>query len=306
MLFIKSNQLQAINELPPSVCSKSRNAFIDKPWSRFIDSFGTEPPHFPHLKELELHDLGFRNSGDLNIRLESSLSVLVIGYWRWAGYQDGMTESLIKAGCIKSLETLICDNVHINPNCDFEYWFLIANTQIKNLGCNGWIAPEALENDLLPLLCSSFEAPTSLSLDLDSFPISHSAIEIIYRMNGLQQLYLSCCKELGRPCRWFVDHNTTRIHLIRLSCLRKLAFFGDTYRLGQLSDIEEQYSLDKEDPDVTDSMTEEMARSCMTQQSKYHRRRMMAEVAKCAEALPKLEWVYFGQYPMSITKGRPK
>jgi hypothetical protein len=98
-----------------------------------------------------------------------------------------------------------------------------------------------LDNQLLPLLSTSFEALTSLSLWWDTENIPQSALEKISRIKSLQKLHITVERVESRRRQWYerdwlINHRIMRTHLSRLPRLMGLAFAGDTYEFeGRVS-----------------------------------------------------------------------
>lgn len=293
--------------LPSSIllqcCSSLEMLALLRTNSGNLRTFRTDLPRFPKLKFLKIvHYWYFFNSTVWDALLAAPLSVLTVDYRPHNIARSLLDQSLAARGRIPSLETFVWDEVWLKSEFTFE--FLRANTQLKALMLTGEKASIALEQHLLPILSSSFKALTSLSLVLSNDLIPDSALEIIASIHGLQQLRLGFYKRH----HWFIDHKSMRAHLSRLPNLRKVAFKHDTYKVGKRN---EHCYLCYENTLTADDMVDHMVKPGIEPSNRiqerleekweeYHLNRMKAEAEKYAAEIPRLEWIYIGQCPMSL------
>ena len=142
--------------------------------------------------------------------------------------------------------------------------------------------------------------------------VAEESIAAIGKITSLEQLCLTAGELLGWPCQWLVNHEVLRANLKGLTKLKKLAICRDTYRTDTPGvEVEEYYTLyDLNDHELID----EQARSELDEASviefddealegiweRAHCRRMLRQAEKYAAAMPSLEWIYCGQWPMAI------
>jgi hypothetical protein len=286
--------------------SNKTSQIKEDPQSFATDTF--DFPHFPKLTVLEIREVNFPESSVFDALLASPLSVLVTNHEVGSNVED----SLVKRGCIKSLKTFVWRPFKVPHGCSFD--FLQANPQISKLNFISPIPPDVLESQLLPLLCKSFEALTSLSLTWKGNSIPEAALDIISGLHTLEQLHLSSGTPAGWRRDWAIDHDSMRNHLSQLPHLRRIAFSRDTYRLVPSDDpsqgtyytqtnrlipeiVRELESMGDHNVDFVN-----LNQYVATRWEEKHRDRMNAEADKYALSMPKLEWIFMGQYPISITE----
>lgn len=142
--------------------------------------------------------------------------------------------------------------------------------------------------------------------------IADESIAAIGTITSLEQLCLTAGVEIGWRCQWLVDHEILRENLKGLTRLKKLAICRDTYRVLNTPDVEGYYSegnlLDgpwyddsqarPELDEVADDDDVDMSYNAIWERA--HRNRMLRQAEKYAAAIPSLEWIYCGQWPMAI------
>jgi hypothetical protein len=279
-------------------------------------TFGSNPakfPRFERLRNLELGFINFGDSGTVNALLEPSFSVLDLKYC-----MDGLVqEALRNRGRIRSLETLLFSLSESSIDSYLE--FLKANTQISKLTILGGVNckeeepyGDIPEVKILPILSSSFNAIKSLRLswNWNITMIPDVALAMLSEMETLEQVCLGAGCQLGWKYDWLIDHKSIRNHLSILPRLKKIAFTRDSYEqlhplfLSETS--HERYYTDRfpsyEEMDALglDWGSEEVRIQLWED---GHKRRMVLEAEKYVAVMPKLEWIYLGQYPMAVTKG---
>ncbi|KAH7230279.1 hypothetical protein BKA59DRAFT_428773, partial [Fusarium tricinctum] len=145
------------------------------------------------------------------------------------------------------------------------------------------------------------------------------ALEIIGRILSLEQLSLCSGRRSGRQHQWAVDHDELCYHFSRLKGLKRLVLVRDTYltpgdeinfeqyyelRLisaKEMIDANKRPELDENDKtQIEDTDEEDDPQKYIWERA--HRNRMLEQAEKYAAILPKLEWMFCGQRPMSFTK----
>ena len=219
---------------------------------------------FPYLRDLKL--------GDVKLRDHSILDALVQDGLR--SFEVDTTRNPIRAGffrkhrTIPSLETFVWSYPRIPSTHSLE--FLRANTHLSKFSLERRAPAELLER-LLSILSTSFSMLKSLSLVWESTSIPESALELISTLKSLEQVHLSAGQQSGWKCDWVIDHESMRKYLEKLPCLRKIALGRDFYCSGPI------YHRDQ--------VWEGKHRACVK-----------AEATQYVIAMPKLEWLYVGEY----------
>jgi hypothetical protein len=137
--------------------------------------------------------------------------------------------------------------------------------------------------------------------------IPNVALAMISGMKTLEQVCLGAGCQIGWKYDWLIDHKSIRNHLSNLPRLKKIAFTRDSYKQPLFSSetSHESYYSDRFPP------FEEMGAAGLDWGSEEariqvwedgHKRRMVLEAEKYGALMPKLEWIYLGQYPMAVTK----
>jgi hypothetical protein len=278
-------------------------------------TFGSNPAKFPRFEKLRNLGLGFvtfGNSGTVNALLEPSLSVLDLKF----SSDRLVDEALRDRGRIPSLETLLFSLS--KSSIDNYLEFLKANTQISKLTIMGGVNCEDEEPygaipevKILPILSSSFNAIKSLRLSWNEniTMIPDVALAMISGLETLEQVCLAAGCQIGWKYDWLIDHKSIRKHLSNLPRLKKIAFTRDSYKQISFSnETNHENYYDHRFPPF-----EEMEAAGLNWRSGVearnqlwedgHKRRMVLEAEKYVAVMPKLEWIYLGQYPMAVTKG---
>lgn len=232
----------------------------------------------------------------LQALLQSPLSTLVID----TEGDETTSEFFGQLGCLRFLETFVWKSYQ--PN---SLRFLQENPQLTKFCMYRPATAQFLNTNMLPLLSRSFYQIKSLSLRWDGVSISESAVEEIGRLKSLEQLHLTAGCQAGWKHDWLIDHDMMRRHLSHIPCLKRLALSRDSYSSTSAhSDIGHYYELrfpadtDFEEDEGYFLGHEELEAIW----ERAHRRRMVAEAEKYAVVIPTLEWLYFGQIPMSIER----
>ena len=260
---------------------------------------------FPRLRELGMKFVRLKDCKTLEAFLgpDSNIRILDI-----AGKRDGYDEYMESRGQIRSLETFVWSTFSIPVSHELK--FLRANTQIHKLQIPNQQPVDLLDQRVLPALSQSYTQLTSLSLTWQGNSISSSALSTIASIATLEQLDLSAGVQHGWRHTWPIEHDLLRKHLRNLPSLKRLAFRRDSYDNGcaQSSSLERYYE-DKYGPEYSfEQLVGAMdLNSAFNERAdkefeEWHKERMLGQVEKYAEVLPKLEWAYFGQMPMGIAR----
>jgi hypothetical protein len=293
-------------------CSHSLETLVWRELIREKFTFGFDPAKVPRLEKLRNLSLGFLRFSDrrtVDVLLAPSLSVLDLKYC-----DDSLVEEVLRSrGQIPSLETLLFTLQTKSVDNYFE--FLKANTQISKLTVFGGIAHDkeesygnVQEEKILPVLSSSFNTLKSLRLSWHERVniIPDDALRIISKLEGLEQVCLGAGRQAGWKHDWLVDHESIRNHLSHLPRLKKIAFTRDSYKHQAFpgENNHETYYSDRF------PAHEEMVASGVDWGSgeeaivrvweDVHKRRMVVEAEKYVTSMPKLEWIFLGQYPMAV------
>lgn len=284
---------------------------------------GQELPCFGRLRELKLKGVRFSDPSNLNLLMfpqpQSRLQVLEMD----ADRDPLEAQFLESCGAIPSLETFIWNAFQLAD--DHPLLFLRCNPQLSKLSLPDALSPTLLDAKILPMLSQSFKRLRSLSLAWKSVSISNSALEIIGTLHTLEQLHLSAGYQFGWRHDWLIKHEEMRKYLRPLHNLRKIAFSRDSYK-GRWDSGQNYYSIRIPLPDVAPENPEELEElreledlqdlqdlegvaaveadqiSEISEKiwERQHRRRILKEADKYLRMLPRLEWMYFGQIPMSV------
>lgn len=292
-----SHSLETLN-LQQYVSGEFRNSPIHK------YTFGLDPaniPRFEKLRSLSLQGIQFLEKTTLDALLEPPLSILDIRIIP----DQLIAEALRDRGCMPSLETLILPG--LGESVDHYITFLKENTHISKLSIEGDINGKwgtRLEDCILPILASCFRSLRSLRIqwDVAITRIPEKALELISKMDSLEQVSLGAGSRNPQRCSWLIDHEAMRKHLSKLSNLKRLAFERDSYLLKTIQSDGlrcEKYYM-KCFPEVINEDDLSNSEDWERIWEDGHRRRMIVEVEKYAALMPKLEWIFIGQYPMSV------
>jgi hypothetical protein len=277
----------------PTLVSLNWETAIDHSVHSFIAG-SKEPPKFPHLRELRLGNIKFADSLTLDALLEGNLVSLMAD----TDQTDIHRHCFQNRGTIRSLETFIWETFHIPAN--HRLTFLRANSQLSKLSVPYPAPPVLLDTQLLPLLSSNFKNLRSLCLVWEGVEIPDSALNIISTLETLEQIHLSAGEQLGWRHDWLINHESMRSFLRPLPYLRKLAFSRDSYDSGVVGSLVSHYYEEASFDVGTVDFEEGETRHAIWE--RVHRKRILDEATKYADSLPKLEWLYFGQIPMSVKR----
>ncbi|KAF6219669.1 hypothetical protein HO133_004138 [Letharia lupina] len=245
-------------------------------------------PQFPRLRSLKLQTVLFSDYSMLDALLEGDLRELEVD----PGHDSLYSEFFEQRGTMPALTTLVWDG---KIKADQSLSFLQANTQLSKLSFQ-WEAPGVfLETRLLPLLTKSFRHLTSLSLKWEGDSIPGSALEAISSLEILQQLHLSAGHQHGWRYSWFIDHALMRSRLKKLTSLRRMAFTRDIYDNEVEWSAPERYYEDRFHNDLDLDADED-------EWETWHCESMLSEARNYAMEIPDLEWVYFGQLYMRVSR----
>jgi hypothetical protein len=299
-----SNASGSLSRLCASILRLCAPTLVSLNWENSIDrsvhTFITDcmdPPQFPRLRQLRLGHTKFSDPQSIDALLGGSLVSLTVDTERTPFH----TQCFRNRGTIRSLETFVWETFHIKDNHDLA--FLRANSQLSKLSVLHPAPPVLLDTQVIPLLASDFGNLRSLCLVWEDVKIPESSLKIIGTLKTLEQIHLSAGEQSGWRHDWLIDHEAMRSSLRSLPHLKKVAFSRDTYDNGlEWSEISHYYV----DRYFEASVALEEEGNVLTGNSRnavwdrVHRKRMLGEAAEYLEALPKLEWLYFGQIPMSV------
>ncbi|KEZ39835.1 hypothetical protein SAPIO_CDS8762 [Scedosporium apiospermum] len=217
--------------------------------------------------------------------------------------------------------------------------FISRNSHAKKLSV-GQASPELMSSLVVPLLTSGrWSNLTSLSLswagpgtdeatrpNIASIPVE--SLAVIGSLGALEQLSLSAGESRGWRHQWLIDHDAMRWALRGLPMLKRLAFSRDTYVAPgleisthleayyerylhiELTPAQRELALDRlELGGINSSLLTTIRHRRRGGPpepdhpelwERYHRNRMLHEAEEYATVLPSLEWVYCGQWPISI------
>ncbi|MCJ1422469.1 hypothetical protein MMC29_000349 [Sticta canariensis] len=278
---------------------------VGREWGDDLHSLvGQEPPHFGRLRELTLENIKFSDYSTIRLLIcpqpESRLQVLEID----ADDDSLVAQFLESCGTIRSLKTFVWKTPRLAP--DHPLAFLQQNSQLSKLSVYFPQKPALLDERILPILSQSFQELESLSLAWDSLSISNSALELIATLHSLQQIHLSAGNQGTNG--WFIKHQKMRDYLRRLPNLKKLAFSRDAYETrGGFSEDYYHCShgvLISEIPEDFEGVAHlDIGERTQLIWERQHRRLILKEADDYVRALPKLEWMHFGHYPMGVVNG---
>lgn len=253
------------------------------------------PLHYPRLRYLKLERVKFADSSVLKSLIHDGLKGLNVH----TDPGQMCAQFFDSRGLIPSLNTLVWYSNSDTADC--LLCFLGANTQLEKLRLEVKVPATFLENQLLPLLSTSFHRLTSLSLVWSDDNISNDALEMISSLRSLQQIHLSAGVQLGWQYNWQIDHGMIRKHVKKLSFLRRIAFSRDLYKFmytwGLDPPVDCYYAMGQVYGENEPGAVEQA-----TTWEKRHRARMETVATKYCGVVPTLEWAYIGQIPMSIEK----
>jgi hypothetical protein len=295
-------------------CSHSIETLVWHQTGREIYTFGTDPAKVPRFEQLRKLGLGFIRLADAGIAdapLEPSLSILDLKYCS----DMAVVKALRNRGRIHSLETFLISPSKSSVDSHLE--FLKENKQITKLTVRGEskrdrdeLPRDTPEAKILPILSSSFKALKSLRLIWNAIvtSISDAGLAILSTLATLEQVCLGAGWQVGWKHDWLIDHKSMRRHLSLLPALKKIAFQRDSYICLTQSgeDIHETYYSNRwptqEGIDAAGVSFRSPEGAWEQAWEDGHKRRMVAEARKYAALMPKLEWIYIGQYPMDVIK----
>lgn len=287
-------------------------------WSHNIlenekDTFGSghaAVPRFEKLRALELYYSAFKDIDIAKALVDAPLSKLNVRYCS----DDFIAKALSMQGSIRSLDTFLFS---LRKSSSPQYMnFLEVNQQISSLSIFGAIMDSErnmphgyLEDHILPILSSSFHNLRSLCLEWSSTVtvLPEIALAIISGMQTLEQLCLSAGNQATWEVDWLIDHKIMRYHLSKLSKLKIIAFQKDTYELDTIHGpaVPGRYYVNLfPEPWMVGSRGFNMDNpdAWSEQWEKGHMQRMSNEASDYASLMSQLEWIYFGQLPMTVRR----
>ncbi|OTA00030.1 hypothetical protein A9Z42_0029890 [Trichoderma parareesei] len=309
-------------------------------------SFGHEQVDFGRLRYLDLTDC-FDNPDTMAwcSLLSAPLRHLALP----GSTSGSFMQSISACQPLRDLETLVlpslCSKSAAEARSLFD--FMSRHSHVRKLSVQHG-DPQLMDSYLVPLLSDgTWSNLTSLSLAwrgpglaVETEPniavISAESLAAIGSIKSLEQLCLRAGEPLGWRHQWLVDHEVVRSSLRGLTNLKRLAFSRDTYTKPGFPEsmVESYYSYQFVASDEGHIAMErpylDRPRSTMrmydgpTNDDLWfyysevngvqlwecaHRNRMLREAESYSRALPSLEWIYCGQWPMGFknvqtSKGR--
>ena len=270
-----------------------------------IHSHGLGPhPSFPQLCALRLSFVTLEDDAILRELVHDKLQRLEAGLCS----SKAMATFFDRRGRIPSLKVFIWNDGRIKETRHLS--FLKANRQLETLAIPYGAEPTLINDQILPLLTTSFQALKSLSLVYHDDGISHAArrtildegLKSICQIITLEQLHLSLGHQFGWSHTWLVNHNKMRSTLCALSRLKGLVFSRDSYSNAFSQNCDIYYDLGY----MRFQHCTRGAASAKEKFEKAHRKKTVKRANKYVEKMPHLEWLYFGQLPMQVRKKRAK
>lgn len=209
-------------------------------------------------------------------------------------------------GTIRTLETFVWSTLGL-PD-DHSLSILRGNPQPSRLSLPNKQQPDPLETRLLPLLSQCFSKLISLDLRWKAASISDTALQQIGNLKRLQQLHLSAGQQT-MEYDWLVSHEKMRTCLGKLKDLHKLGFSCDSYDVSWVP-VKHYYEL-RLPKHVDIRYAQQLVARRNVDQAKdrleplweeEYRKRMLLEADKYARILPRLQWLYFGQFPVGAAE----
>jgi hypothetical protein len=255
---------------------------------------------FPRLRRLQLGNIQFSDAESLNLLLGANLVSLTADTER----NPIHSQCFQSRGIIRTLETFVWETFHIPADHSLD--FLKSNSQLKKLSLPHEAPPSLLETGVLHLLRSSFRNLTSLCLVWEGVEIPNSALEMISSLKTLQQIHLSTGCQIGWKHDWQIDHESIRKYLASLPDLRKVALSRDSYK-SDLEAIQVSHYYEVKFVNIIEVVLNEgedidSEESVCAVWERLHREQILDEATEYVDTLPKLEWLYMGQIPMSVMK----
>ncbi|KAL8712494.1 MAG: hypothetical protein Q9220_003342 [cf. Caloplaca sp. 1 TL-2023] len=183
-------------------------------------------PTFASLSHLELSRFVISDRTLLHALIHDGLVSLAV-----SEFLGGPIFDFLKVrGHMPGLQSLVWQTNRVEKNALLS--FLLANTHLSVLMIPRPVPRKVLDQEIMPMLASSFFNLTSLSLAWDSPDISCQALQDLSALAGLQQLHIRAKDRQGWRDEWLIDHKRMRSYLVKLQRLKKLVFTLDTYRIG--------------------------------------------------------------------------
>ena len=246
-------------------------------------------PEFPRLRHLGFGSIHFADASMPEALITDSIRSLGVSLKLYPGFFKSR-------GLIPSLEAFAWDCI---LTTDDSLHCLRANPQLLRLAFPSALANCLIETQILPLLSESFSRLESLSLVWEENEIPESAVEVIGTLKTLKQLHLSAGCQFGWRHDWPIKHGVMRKHLSNLLQLEKLAFSRDSYVTKYSRHRLNTYYEDRLPVFAYDSdETEHNQRVWEVQ----HQKRMRNEANQYIRVMFRLEWLYFGQIPMKVSR----
>lgn len=172
--------------------------------------------------------------------------------------------------------------------------FISCNPQITQLRLQSPLSDKFISGSLLPLLIDSFHSLECLALNWKETTTSDHGLYLLSSLHQLTRLFLSA----GLPNSWrsefLIDHSLILSNLTRLTKLRELFFYHDTYDNGHgWSDPSDYYQHRRMNE------TGDLDYAFQPAHERFeiiHKRKMTAVARDYARDIAGLEWLFVGQY----------
>lgn len=243
-------------------------------------SFGSEPIHFLKLRELQMTRVLMDDTVLPSLIPATDEEVQLTHLW--LDTQDkNLAPFLAKRGHIPTLKHLNWMDIS-SHDIDQCVSFIAVNPQLQAFQLQD---PSAglLDVQLIPLFTRSFHGLTSLALVWETPKISPGSLGQVGRLFTLKYLWLSAGKQWGEDLDWLVDHQVLKRKLRPLKQLERFALTRDWYP----HDNSHIWGCSPLNTPAWEA---------------NHRGVMEQRAVNFAKSHPKLEWVHFGQIPMSIER----
>lgn len=313
-----ADTLSIVRHLFKSIASSCSTLIVEGLQLNSIEAEFLSGIFWPQLRRLGIkHNNSLRN---LSVRsfFAAGVSSMPSLQTLWVDCIDSPT--LLKLGRISSLNKLIIEDISMISR-DVQLDFLSSNSQLKFLSFTFPIKQSTILDKLLPtLVVSKFTSLTVLRLTSASTRFSRRALTAIGLLNSLEKLWLSAGSQTGWRYDWFIDHDTIQNALRHLKNLSDLAFTRESYHCEEYRNhadeqvskayystpilppgVSENSVLSKKDAYILSNlvMYSFMKRSSYIWE-KWHRTQMLRLAAKYVAMFPKLNFLYLGEYPMSV------
>lgn len=284
---------------------------------------------FPKLQNLRIGNLTRNDPAWLQLLVRSTTTSPIRRLSLDISANQETADFFENCGMLPFLKTFVWSGIE-EKYFDKNMAFLNANPQIREFSLDFAMAPNLIDDKLLPMLYRSFSSLTSLSLtwkgkvdlpDTAEDNIPQKALDQIASLSNLEQLYLSAGCQIGWRYTWVVDHSAIQNMCHALPKLRKLALDRETYDPRHESEDESEDII----PHTNDPIHYYSRRlphnwvqlladpnwfpNCSDREDRLysrweldHRNRAIELANQYAIASPRLIWIFLGQLPISIQR----